>query len=119
MMMMLPVMQRRIIVMVVIRTPRLRMVHSGIRHAAMLQRHMPGGKEPAKQRQQGKDVMKWAHTAPYRRGDATCQLGSSDRLRTEGRHEIVSAPRGGESGALLIWASHRSVAKVTHNGHAT
>ena len=55
--MMLSVLRRAIIVMVIIiRTIRERMMHPGIRHTSMLQRHMPGGKEPAEQRQQSENA---------------------------------------------------------------
>ena len=55
--MMLSVLSRAIIIMVVIiRATRQCMMHVIIRHTSMLQRHMPGGKEPAEQRQQSEDA---------------------------------------------------------------
>ena len=56
-MMMLPVLRRRIVVMVVIiRASKQRVMHPAIRPASMLQRHMPGGKEPSEHRQQSEDA---------------------------------------------------------------
>ena len=57
-MMMLPVLRWRIVVMVVIiRAARQRVMRADIRHPVMLQRHMPGGKEPAEQCQQSEDAV--------------------------------------------------------------
>lgn len=55
-MMMLPVLRRCIVAMVVIiRCTQQRVMNTTVRNASMLHRHVPGGKEPAKQRQQSED----------------------------------------------------------------
>ena len=42
---------------IIIRAPEQRMMRPAIRHTSMLQRHMPGGKKPAEQRQESKNAM--------------------------------------------------------------
>ena len=55
--MMFPVLRRAVLVMIIIvRASEQRMMRPAICHTSMLQRHMPGGKKPAKQRQQSEDA---------------------------------------------------------------
>ena len=66
-MVMLRILRRRIVVVVVIiiSIPSERMMHAAIRNPAMSQRHMPGGKEPAEQKQKCDESFVCAHGATY------------------------------------------------------
>ena len=64
---MMPILWRTAVMVISIRAARQRMMHPAIHHASMIKRHVPGGKEPAKQRQQSEDAVEWTHAAPYPR----------------------------------------------------
>ncbi len=74
-MMMLRILRRRIVVVVVIVIPIRgeRMMHAAIRDPAMPQRHMPGGKEPAEQKQKCDETLVRAHSTRIREGTTGCQ----------------------------------------------
>lgn len=73
------------VVVIVIPIPGERMMHAAIRDPAMLQSHMPGGKEPAEQKQKGEETLVHAQGVTYWGGRlvlSTPYRSSSEALRS-------------------------------------
>ncbi len=72
--MMLPVLRRRIIMVIIIRQ---RVMRAAICHSFVMPCHMPGGKEPAEQCQQSENAVEWAHGEPISDTVPSCQQRSA------------------------------------------
>ena len=104
--MMFAILRRPIVFMIgTILTTQPRVQRPAIRHTGMFRGHVPGGKEPAKQRQQSEDAMERAHGGPIRGTMPCCQQRCASWVRrsrgsTSCRSTSLCRPRLRRRGGL-------------------